>query len=180
MLRSTAVTDRFGSGRINGAFPLLFPVKGPPGLRHPVINIPGMRDLLGDISRVGCDPGGYDSLFHILHVRQRQGTLGNLYNTMGDVPRAMDLYEQAGALFEQYGWYSNCAILYYNIGETWLEEGESGKARNAYQKALDFAQTANDSLWMAGARKGLGRTALAEKKPREALRYLYEAGGRRS
>ena len=103
------------------------------------------------------------------------GTLGNLYNTMGDIPRAMDLYERAGAMFEQYGWYSNCAILYNNIGETWLDEGEPGKARKAYQKALEYARTAEDSLWMAGARKGLGRTALAEKKPREALRYLYEA-----
>ena len=103
------------------------------------------------------------------------GTLGNLYNTLGDIPKAMELYEQAGAIFEQYGWYSNCAILYYNIGETWLDEGEPGKARAAYQKALDFARTAKDSLWIAGAQKGLGRTALAEKKPRQALRYLYAA-----
>lgn len=103
------------------------------------------------------------------------GTLGNLYNSMGDIPKAMELYEKAGALFEQYGWYSNCAILYYNMGETWLDEGEPGKARGAYQKALDFARTAEDSLWIAGAQKGLGRTALVEKKPREALRYLYAA-----
>lgn len=121
------------------------------------------------------NPDGYEQWVIDDTRSMLYGTLGNLYNSMGDIPRAMELYEQAGALFEQYGWYSNCAILYYNIGETWLDEGETGKARSAYQKALDFARTAEDSLWMAGAQKGLGRTALAERKPREALRYLYAA-----
>ena len=121
------------------------------------------------------NPKGYEQ-WEIDDTRSMlYGTLGNLYNTLGDIPKAMELYEQAGALFEQYGWYSNCAILYYNMGETWLDEGEPGKARGSYQKALDFARTAEDSLWIAGAQKGLGRTALAEKKPREALRYLYAA-----
>lgn len=121
------------------------------------------------------NPEGYEQ-WEIDDTRSMlYGTLGNLYNTMGDIPRAMELYEQAGVLFEQYGWYSNCAILYYNMGETWLDEGKSGKARGAYQKALEFARTAKDSLWIAGAQKGLGRVALAEKKPREALRYLYAA-----
>ena len=103
------------------------------------------------------------------------GTLGNLYNTMGDIPEAMRLYAKAGEIFEQYGWNTSSAVLYYNIGETWTDEGEMTKARDAYQKSLSFAQAAGDSLWIAYAHKGLGRMSMEKGRTWKALRHLYQA-----
>ena len=100
------------------------------------------------------------------------GTIGNLYNTMGDVPRAMELYTKAGAIFEQYGWNTSSAVLYFNIGDTFLEAGDPDQAEKAFQKSLAYARSAGDSLWIATARSGLGRVYTTLGKPRKALRHL--------
>jgi len=103
------------------------------------------------------------------------GTMGNLYNTMGDIPRAMDLYAKAGAIFEQYGWNTSSAVLYFNIGDTFLEAGSADQAEEAFRKSLAYAHAAGDSLWIASAQSGLGRVYTKAGKPRKALRYLYAA-----
>ena len=103
------------------------------------------------------------------------GTLGNLYNVMGDIPKAMDYYGQAGDIFEQFGWLESSSVLHYNIGETWMANGETDRAEGEYDKALSFAREAGDSLCMASAWKGLGRVCLSRKQPRKALQYLREA-----
>lgn len=103
------------------------------------------------------------------------GTLGNLYNVMGDIPKAMDYYGQAGDIFEQFGWLESSSVLHYNMGETWLEQGDPDKAEPEYEKALAFAREAGDSLCMASAQKGLGRVCLSRKEPRKALAYFREA-----
>lgn len=103
------------------------------------------------------------------------GTVGNLYNTMGDIPEAMRLYAKAGEIFEKYGWNTSSAVLYYNIGETWVDEKTFTKAREAYRKSLFFAQAANDSLWVAYAHKGLGRMYMEKGQSWKALRHLYQA-----
>ena len=120
--------------------------------------------------RLDADQNTIDDTRSVLY-----GTLGNLYNTMGDIPEAMRLYAQAGEIFEQYGWNTSSAVLYYNIGETWTDEGEMTKARDAYQKSLSFAQAANDSLWVAYAHKGLGRMYMEKGRTWKALRHLYQA-----
>ena len=84
------------------------------------------------------------------------GTIGNLYNMMGDIPTALEYYRMAGEIFDRYGWNESNSILYYNIGETWLEEKDYGQALPAYEKALDYARAADDSLLTANALKGMG------------------------
>ena len=101
------------------------------------------------------------------------GAIGNLYNMMDSIPQAMDWYGKAGAIFDRYGWNQSNAILYYNIGETWVEQGEHRKATQAYEKALVYAD--GDSLMVAMAQKGLGRVYLEEGKTGKALRYLHAA-----
>ena len=101
------------------------------------------------------------------------GAIGNLYNMMDSIPQAMDWYEKAGAIFDKYGWNQSNAILYYNIGETWVEQGELRNAARAYEKALAYAQ--GDSLMVAMAQKGLGRVYMEEGRTWKALRYLHQA-----
>ena len=101
------------------------------------------------------------------------GAIGNLYNMMDSIPQAMEWYAKAGAIFDQYGWNQSNAILYYNIGETWMEQGDHRKAARAYEKALGYAS--GDSLMVAMAQKGLGRVYMEEGKTWKALRYLHKA-----
>ena len=105
------------------------------------------------------------------------GTIGNLYNVTGDIPKAMEYYEKAGRIFDKHGWNESNSTLYYNIGETWVDEGNYKEARKAYQKALDYARAAADSLMEANALKGLGRMHMEQGHTWKALRYLHEADG---
>ena len=101
------------------------------------------------------------------------GAIGNLYNMMDSIPQAMDWYGKAGAIFDQYGWNQSNAILYYNIGETWVEQGDLRKATQAYEKSLGYAT--GDSLMVAMAQKGLGRVYMEQGRSWKALRYLHKA-----
>ena len=101
------------------------------------------------------------------------GAIGNLYNMMDSIPQAMNWYRKAGAIFDKYGWNQSNAILYYNIGETWVEQGSLRKAAQAYEKALIYAQ--GDSLMVAMVQKGLGRVYMEEGRTWTALRYLHQA-----
>ena len=103
------------------------------------------------------------------------GAIGNLYNVMGDIPTAMDYYRQAGEIFDKHGWNESNSVLYYNIGETWLEQKDYKQALPAYEKALQYARTANDSLLVANALKGMGGLYLGTDRTWKALRYLEEA-----
>ena len=103
------------------------------------------------------------------------GAIGNLYNVMGDIPTAMDYYEKAGEIFDKHGWNESNSVLYYNIGETWVDEKDYAQALPAYEKSLDYARTAGDSLLVANALKGLGGLYLDTGKTWKALRCLQEA-----
>ena len=103
------------------------------------------------------------------------GAIGNLYNVMGDIPTAMDYYRKAGAIFDKYGWNESNSVLYYNIGETWVDEKDYKLALPAYEKSLNYARTAGDSLLVANALKGLGGLYLEKGKTWKALRCLEEA-----
>jgi DNA-binding CsgD family transcriptional regulator len=103
------------------------------------------------------------------------GAIGNLYNVMGDIPTAMDYYRQAGEIFDKHGWNESNSVLYYNIGETWVEEKEYRKAAEAYEKSLEYATVAGDSLLAVNVYKGLGRLYLETGKTWKALPYQQKA-----
>lgn len=120
-------------------------------------------------------PEGYsesdcDDMYSMLY-----GTVGNLYNMMGDLPKAMEYYGKAGALFDKYGWNESNAILYFNIGETWIDEGDLKAAEKAYLRSMDYALASGDSLMIAGAQKGLGRLYTAKGQTWKALHWLRMA-----
>ena len=103
------------------------------------------------------------------------GSIGNLYNMMDSIPQAMDYYEKAGAIFEKYGWNESNSILHYNMGETWLDEGDAHKAKAEYDKAMAFADASGDSLMIVQAWKGYGRYYNEKGRTRKSLSYLRKA-----
>ena len=103
------------------------------------------------------------------------GTLGNLYNIMGDLPMAMDYYEKAGQIFEKYGWNESNSILHYNMGETWVDEKDFRKAGKEYDKALEYAQASGDSLMIVNVWKGYGRLYAEQGRNRKSLKFLRKA-----
>ncbi len=102
-------------------------------------------------------------------------TIGNLYNVMDSIPRAMEYYHKAGKLFEKHGWDQSNSVLWHNIGETWVEQREFPKAKEAYDKSLSFAEAADDSLMIADAWKGYGHMYLAKGLAWKALPLLRKA-----
>ena len=103
------------------------------------------------------------------------GTIGNLYNMQDSLDKAMEYYAKAGEIFEKWGWNESNSILWYNIGETWVDAGVAKKAEPAYKKALEFALAAGDSLMIAQAYKGFGNLYQSQGRTVKALRYLKKA-----
>ena len=103
------------------------------------------------------------------------GSIGNLYNMMDSIPQAMAYYEKAGAIFEKYGWNESNSILHYNMGETWIDEGDLHKAKAEYDKAMAFANASGDSLMIVDVWKGYGRLYMEKGQTRKSLSYLRKA-----
>lgn len=120
------------------------------------------------------DSKGYSEQLIDDYYSALYGAVGNLHNMMGNIPEAMDYYAKAGAIFDKYGWNESNSVLWYNIGETWMDEGDNRKAKEAYDKSVGYAQAANDSTLLIVAYKGLGRLYTEEGQTRKALRYLHE------
>lgn len=103
------------------------------------------------------------------------GTIGNLYNVMGNIPTAMDYYARAGEIFDRRGWNESNTVLHYNIGETWVDEKEYEKACGAYDKAIEYARASGDSLMLVLVWKGYGRMYMEMGKTGKSLEYLKMA-----
>ena len=109
------------------------------------------------------------------HYSALYGSIGNLYNMMDSIPQAMHYYEKASELFDRNGWNESNSILWYNIGETWIDEGDRQKAKAAYDKAMEYAEASGDSLMIVDVWKGYGRLYMEEEKTWKSLPYLRKA-----
>ena len=121
------------------------------------------------------DTAGYSQKMIDDYYSALYGSIGNLYNMMDSIPQAMDYYEKAGAIFEKYGWNESNSILHYNMGETWLDEGDAHKAKAEYDKAMAFADASGDSLMIVDVWKGYGRLYMEKGQTRKSLSYLRKA-----
>ena len=121
------------------------------------------------------DTVGYPQ--HVIddHYSALYGSIGNLYNMMDSSPQAMHYYEKASELFDKNGWNESNSILWYNIGETWIDEGDMRKAKAAYDKAMEYAEASGDSLMIVDVWKGYGRLYMEEGKTWKSLPYLRKA-----
>ena len=121
------------------------------------------------------DSAGYSQKTIDDYYSALYGSIGNLYNMMDSIPQAMEYYEKAGAIFEKYGWNESNSILHYNMGETWIDEGDLRKADKEYDKAMSFAQASGDSLMIVDVWKGYGRLYMEQGKTWKSLPYLRKA-----
>lgn len=121
------------------------------------------------------DTVGYPQ--HVIddHYSALYGSIGNLYNMMDSIPQAMHYYEKASELFDKNGWNESNSILWYNIGETWIDEGDMRKAKASYDKAMEYAEASGDSLMIVDVWKGYGRLYMEEGKTWKSLPYLRKA-----
>ena len=103
------------------------------------------------------------------------GTLGNLYITLDSIALGMDYYAKAGELFDKYDWKESNAILWSNMGDTWMEQGDLKQAEECFKKAIQYGTEANDSLLTAIPKTGLGSLYLKKGRTAKALTYLREA-----
>ena len=103
------------------------------------------------------------------------GNMGNLYYSLDSLNLALDYFAKAGEIFEKYGWKSSSAVLWYNMGEISLETGDYGKARQYYEKSLNYGVAAGDSLWIATSKLGIGTVYMKQGKTTKALEYLQQA-----
>ncbi len=121
------------------------------------------------------DTAGYSQNLIDDYYSALYGSIGNLYNMMDSIPQAMEYYEKAGVIFEKYGWNESNSVLHYNMGETWVDEGDLGKARTEYDKAMAFAEASGDSLMIVDVWKGYGRLYAEQGKTWKSLPYLRKA-----
>lgn len=103
------------------------------------------------------------------------GAIGNLYASIDSISQAMEYYRKCGDLLEKNGWNESSSVLYQNMGETWLDEGNLKEAESCYNKALQFGKVAEDSLLVANAQAGLGALYLRQGKTSKALKQLKAA-----
>lgn len=120
-------------------------------------------------------PGRYEEEVVDDARSQIYGTIGNLYNVMDSIPKAMEYYALAEEIFEKQGWKESSSILYHNMGETWMEQGNWAKAEDCFNRALEYGRESADSLQIAEALAGLGAIYLEKGKTSKALRYLQQA-----
>lgn len=121
------------------------------------------------------DTAGYTQRMIDDYYSALYGSIGNLYNMMDSIPQAMEYYEKAGEIFEKYGWNESNSVLHYNMGETWIDEGDLRKAEKEYDKAMAFAQASGDSLMIVDVWKGYGRLYMEQGKTWKSLPYLRKA-----
>jgi DNA-binding CsgD family transcriptional regulator len=121
------------------------------------------------------DTVGYPQ--HVIddHYSALYGSIGNLYNMMDSIPQAMHYYEMASELFDRNDWKESNSILWYNIGETWIDEGDMCQAKAAYDKAMEYAEASGDSLMIVDVWKGYGRLYMEKGKTWKSLPYLRKA-----
>ena len=136
-----------------------------------------LRDV-DKIAEIASDPDnshGYSQSTADDSYSSLYGAIGNLYNMMDSIPKAMEYYRMAGEIFDKYGWNESNSILYHNIGETYLDLKDYPQARENYKKSLHYALASGDTLQISSAYTGLGALYLELGRTRKALKYLKEA-----
>lgn len=114
---------------------------------------------------------------HDLEAQQSRlwGTLGNFYAAQDSVEQFTHYYDKAGEIFEKWGWWEDCSILHYNLGETYADYDDLKRAKSEYDLALQFAMQSGDSLIIAKALYGQGHWYELSGRMGKALEYLTKA-----
>lgn len=103
------------------------------------------------------------------------GTIGNLHVDMEKIPEALEYYQKAGEIFQEYGWINSLAVLHNNMGELYLRENDCKQSLKNFEQSLAYGREANDSLWIATPLMGMSEVYMAMGKTSKALKYAVEA-----
>ncbi len=103
------------------------------------------------------------------------GSMGNLYNIQGMLNLAIEYYQKALTIFQKYGWKESQCLVYYNVGELYLEMGNNPAAEQNYRNALRIAHETGDSLMTSFSCTGLSMTLLNNSHYDESLKYALES-----
>ncbi len=132
-------------------------------------------DSIAAIAAVPGNPKGYNEETADDQYSAIYGAMGNCYNMMDSIPKAMEYYRKAGEIFRKRGWNESSAILYYNMGETYREQKDYSQAKECYDTSMQYALASGDSLQISSALKGLGALNLETGHTRKALFFLRRA-----
>lgn len=110
-----------------------------------------------------------------LDVGKLYFTLGNAWNTQGNLDSSLSYFHRAQRLFREH----SANRLYYRsleqIGNTFRQIGEYDTARILIRDALAFYRESNDTLQISSALFNLGTTWLEQNRYTRALQYYLEA-----
>ena len=142
-----------------------------------------------EIARCYVNTANYEkSLFHLdqslsLNCRETEMSFtSKIYNYIGinyyklkSYDKAIENYSKAEKYavgLEDYN--TKSAMAYNNIGEVYVEKKDYVRAWSHYEKALELKRKLGDKELLAGTLINLGKLALLENKPSEAISYLEE------
>ncbi len=100
------------------------------------------------------------------------GTLGNLYNTLGDGAKALKHYHKALIVFRKHAWKESEAIALGNIAELYYYMGNFERAEEYYHQGDSVAQLTQDSLVKTFCQGGLAKIFMQRGNVKEAWRMI--------
>ena len=101
--------------------------------------------------------------------------LGNLYNDLGELRKALDYYNQALPMWQAIGDRHEEATVLKSIGSVFEGLGERGKALERYSQALILFRAVNDRGAEAVTLSGMGVVYRLLGEPQKALEYYNQA-----
>ncbi len=118
--------------------------------------------------------GNYDDTDIDDQASALYGTLGNLYNTLGQGAKALDYYHRALRLFAKHDWKESQVVAYYNMAELYYCMGNMSRAMDYLQKSDSIAVLSQDSLMESLALEGMAKVAKNEGKYDDARKYMQQ------
>ena len=82
--------------------------------------------------------------------------LGMIYQTRGNIDRAIDMYEKSLVRYKEIGLKEGIATLYGNLGSIYMNRCDFNKALNMYEKSLTINESHGNKRGMASVYGNLG------------------------
>ncbi len=100
------------------------------------------------------------------------GSLGNLYNTLGEGAKALKYYHKALILFEKYDWKESQAIAYSCMADLYYYMGNIQHSWEYLQKSDSIAILSKDSLMQSEAQRGLAKICMMKGEYENAWKHI--------
>lgn len=102
------------------------------------------------------------------------GTLGNLYNTLGNGAKALEYYHRALKVFRKHAWRESETIAYGNIAELYYCMGNLERAEEYYLHGDSVALLTQDPLVKTFCQEGLAKICMLRGDTKEAWQTINQ------